>query len=770
MQNSKCKLNSLPPVPILHFAFPVLHFALVFILLAFAPPLAHAADIIQLGAGSYATALPPGAKQPQDLIYQTENTRGVMPTNRWWSSLAWKKYSDPQFPHPLAVQATEQGLSIDYPGPSIAFTKDGIIGPMSAKDPDVILGLSTRDQFPDARVDGFSDWFVRARFGEPGHSLTVTYGHGSPYVFALCDGGLPKLTFSHPPDVLAGNKNTSMLVVSLHGKSYGLFGPTGCSWDGIGTRELICQTGGKPYFSLAVLPDSRDATVKLFTRYAYNHVTDSRVTWKYDAKTSTVICNFAVVTKPYEGSASGSIFALYPHQWRHTPAQFLPGTYRSVRGTMRLVAGDSFSTSMTYPGILPALPKADVEQNRLARYLNDEIARNDGGVRDTYGDGKQMGRLADEIAIADTYGLSDSAKVLRERLRKHLESWLMAAGPDGNPKKKQLFYFDRTWGTLIGYPAGYGSDVELNDHHFHYGYFIRAAAELGRNDPRWASAAQFGSMIKLLIGDIANPRRDDPMFPFLRNFDPYAGHSWASGHARFGDGNNQESSSEAVNAWYGLILWGAMTHDDELRDLGIWLYTTEITAAREYWLEVNPADFEGYAGTPPPWLAMIWGGKGVSGTWFSGKYEPRHAINWLPMHSGSLYLGLDPAGAGRNYQALVSEKGGAHWEQWADEIWMYRALSDPDDAMRQYESDAGKTRLEDGNSAATLYVWLTTLKELGQVDATIAADSPLYGVFKHGTARSYAAFNSTDAPLVVHFSDGHLLKVPPHEMGQDPGK
>ena len=61
-------------------------------------------------------------------------------------------------------------------------------------------------------------------------------------------------------------------------------------------------------------------------------------------------------------------------------------------------------------------------------------------------------------------------------------------------------------------------------------------------------------MVLLLIRDIASPDRDDPLFPFLRTFDPYAGHSWASGTALFGSGNNQESSSEAMNAWTGIIV------------------------------------------------------------------------------------------------------------------------------------------------------------------------------------------------------------------------
>ena len=59
-----------------------------------------------------------------------------------------------------------------------------------------------------------------------------------------------------------------------------------------------------------------------------------------------------------------------------------------------------------------------------------------------------------------------------------------------------------------------------------------------------------------LVSDIATTTRGGTAFPFLRNFDPYEGHSWASGVGLGDAGNNQEPSSEAVNAWAGLILWG----------------------------------------------------------------------------------------------------------------------------------------------------------------------------------------------------------------------
>ena len=60
--------------------------------------------------------------------------------------------------------------------------------------------------------------------------------------------------------------------------------------------------------------------------------------------------------------------------------------------------------------------------------------------------------------------------------------------------------------------------TELNDHHFHYGYFIRAAAEIARRDPAWA--ADMGRH-----GQAARPRHRErrsrgqtvPLFAQLRS-------------------------------------------------------------------------------------------------------------------------------------------------------------------------------------------------------------------------------------------------------------
>ena len=62
---------------------------------------------------------------------------------------------------------------------------------------------------------------------------------------------------------------------------------------------------------------------------------------------------------------------------------------------------------------------------------------------------------------------------------------------------------------------------------------------------------------------------------FLYNFSPFAGH-FGNGFASFPGGNDQESTSESMQFNSSLIHWGTITNQDDIRDLGIYLYTTDI--------------------------------------------------------------------------------------------------------------------------------------------------------------------------------------------------
>lgn len=746
---------------------------------------ALADDIVHVGLGSYLGKAPPGAKTPPSAIFRTDKLSGPMPTNDWWSSLAWEPFSHPMYPHPLAVRAVEDGLRVYYPGANITANDAAIFASMPGGTEDFVIGHSATQKFTDARVDGFSDWFVTAQFVDHEKKMRTAFGHGSPFVFVTLEGGNPTLSFGQEaPTIWAGSATDAVLGITVKKRHYGIFAPTGSTWSDLRAPKWVADTKGREYFAVAVLPDAQLETLDLFRRHAYNHVVDTRVTWSFDEAQSLVTTRFAFTTRAFEGREEGTLTALYPHQWQGATAQFIDKSYGSVRGPMKLVKGSSFVTQARFPGMLPALPlMANADKPELQKLLAQVLADKGRPVADTYWFGKQLGKWATLIPIAEQAGENALVERLTDRLRASLETFLTAVDSHGLPKNKDagVFAYDANWGTLIGYPASYDSDSQLNDHHFHYGYFIRAAGELARRDPQWASDAHWGGMVKLLIREIAAPDRADKLFPFLRCFDPYAGHTWASGHGMSGDGNNNESSSEAVNAWYGIVLFAEAIGDAALRDLGIWLFTTEIEAINAYWFDVtgklHHPDFR------PSVVTMIWGGKGANGTWFSANPELIHGINWLPFTGASLYLGAYPEYCAKNYAALVEEnqrdnekrsartgkpppdRYNAPWDQWADIVWMYRALSDPKDALAQFEARPPSFKPEGGNSLPNVYAWLTAFEALGRIERGISADTIFYAVFRKGEHRTHVAYNMRNQPRTVKFSDGAVLTCAPRAFG-----
>src|SRR5690606_15429429 len=278
---------------------------------------------------------------------------------------------------------------------------------------------------------------------------------------------------------------------------------------------------------------------------------------------------------------------------------------------MKVREGASFSTSQKAAAVLPALPESDaVDTARLRGYLNDVVGASDpfSGATDTYWTGKALGRLAQLVPVAEQIGETGTRDRLLGLIKGKLQDWFTAGGANE-------FSYDKDWRTLTGYPASYGSDTELNDHHFHYSYFVYAAAIVAQYDQAWPAESAWGGMVRTLVRDTANPSRTDSAFPFLRGFDVYAGHSWASGHQGFAAGNNQESSSESTNLSAALVLWGSATGDNSLRDLGTFLLTTESESIAQYWFDADEQVFP--SSFRHDTAGMVWGSGAAYATWWT---------------------------------------------------------------------------------------------------------------------------------------------------------
>ncbi|HPD00070.1 MAG TPA: glycoside hydrolase, partial [Acetivibrio sp.] len=336
-------------------------------------PLSVSAAQVKAGSGSYTDVLPSGCISPQSTIYKTSNLKGAIPTSSWESSILWYQYSLPIFAHPLTFCFKPEGLEIGNPalgGGGIAY-----FGPHKN---DFSIGHSSIGVFPDVQADKISDFAVDAVMYSGNAGFKSTIVKGSPYAYFAFTGGNPVISFFSAPVLFYGNWDTQCLGVTINGVNYGLFAPTGSTWQGIGTGTVTCiLPSGKNYFSIAVLPDNSIQTLLYYKERAYSFVTDTKVNWEYDEENSRVTTTFSVETTPMEGTNKNTIFALYPHQWRNNPhISTLPYSYSTLRGIMKTTEGTSFKTEYKYQGILPSLPdKGTYDKSILNSYINELTAQ-----------------------------------------------------------------------------------------------------------------------------------------------------------------------------------------------------------------------------------------------------------------------------------------------------------------------------------------------------------------------------------------------------------
>lgn len=719
---------------------------LIWVVLLLLPP---AWALAQARTGCAKSSFGP-SQQPWDRV------AGPIPTHRFWAAKNWfatdKTASGGIYqlvPEPLHLETRPDGLWVGY-------SSHVAVGPtyfyQSAVDG---FKLSLDDLHTHAvYIGGYSDWTADLDFGD----LKVRVGRGMPFVYARTAGKDPILTFPSPPIVFQHQAN--LLGVRIGATSFGLFCPSGGSWDIFG-RVLVCHMPpGKDYFSAAVLPDP--SAFELYSRFAFSFPQDTSVAWAYNEKSSEVITTYAVTTKAMEGAEHGFLQAIYPHQFHSLTGDTTDTTYQytSARGPMHVLQNATFTTRDIYHGILPFLPVANNPQELelLRRLLSGAAAeKRPFPAADTYGLGKELARIAQLLPLASAAGDTAGQSVFKGELERELGLWLKGTQSHTPPG----FFYNCTWGTMVGVPGSYGSVDQLNDHHFHYGYWIDAAALLGLYNPSWLQSPAVRSTFSRLARDIGSPSRSDPDFPFLRHFDPYAGHSWASGQAPFADGENEESSSEAINAWAAIILFATETGDRTLRDAAIWMYTLECNSAFDYVfddgpLRTFPADFQGVQ------VANLFDAKSDAGTWFSANPAMEHGIEFLPFTGSSLYLGHDPAYVQRNFDQVIAASGGAldtKSQNWPDLMEMYLALVAPAQALKDWERTAF---VFDGETRAHEFAWITSLIRFGRVDWSVTADTPLFAVFRNDAGkRTHVAFNLGRAAIHVTFSDGARMTIPP---------
>lgn len=734
--------------------------------------LAASAQPVKLGAGSYFLAPKSGDRTVPKAALRTD---ALLPTaaqsSQWYSTVLYNPKPEALFVQPITVRPTAQGLEFVYPSKEVVPTerRDTVIQYPHRKP---LLISPVAFEVGQSKLAKVGDWSVDISMARGADDMVATVAHGSPFAHIQISRGDVRLRLPSAGERFDNGSDPRTLALRVGGKAYALFGPTGGGWEQVSPTEWIGRLpAGKGYVATAALPDDKADTVAQFGRHAYAFIQGTRVDWAYDEAGSQVQTTFSASTKTMEGPDNGPLLGLYPHQWFNNASvqPRLGAAYDTIRGQVKLLAASQFTTTATYQGFVPFWP--GVAEGPRSGDLRDVLKADQRNARrmmleegkGPYWQGKGLQRILKLMDVVEQQGDLEGRDRLLSMIKGRAEQWLKGEG-------NTYFHLDKDQGTVASYPEEFFTVEQLNDHHFTYGYWIRAAAEIALRDPAWAAKEQWGGMIDMLVADIATTERASPKFPFLRNFDPYEGHSWASGIGMGEMGNNQESSSEAINAWVGLILWGEVHGNKALRDLGLYLYTTEAQAINHYWFDIH------HLVLAPEYknieVSMLFGGQYAHNTWWIDDPRQIKGINLLPITTASAYLAADPEFVKRNVASLkpeiaIFEARGKRVNPpdiWQDLFAQYLGLADPVAGLASWNR-WGSFELGDTRSHALHF--MLSLQEMGTPDPSVTANTALYSVFKQADGRkTYLAYNAGKAPLEVAFSDGKKLLLAPGKLAR----
>lgn len=743
-----------------------------------------------------ATGIPTGT--PTQLVPQLTGPAAsdLTPTHKWWGSIPFlgeMTIGDPNdaayiTPDPITARITDRGFRAMGIPSGLSANNSGFAYTIPDPFSEVFDGIAvgnTMFSAMEAYLKDHSDGSVTVEWQSAGQPvMDATFVHGSPYVYLKAyqgeivirtlrtDGG-EKGTFYEQ-----GNSLGIWTNVAGSYNNYLVTGEGATTFGNVAGNEItVSNTANEA--TLTWLPQfgsvPPDTLTGFFEASARNVVAAVDIDYSVDRSDNSV-----TVSHTYRDALDApieTVTGMHPMHWKNSAQPTSSYQIRSARGVIKFAQTNSFSYALQSIGVLPALPSISgtFDQATLESFVTEFVALGAGGWNnrtDTYWAGKNYGKVAEVIAIASSIGMDAEATQLLNWLKGELADWFTAE-TGGNLDTFKYFVYDDEWNTLLGLEESFSSHQNLNDHHFHYGYFVRAAAEICRMDITWCGPDQYGPMIELLIRDYAGDA-DDTMFPYLRNFDPANGFSWASGSVNFARGNNNESTSEAANAYGAIVLYGLITGQDDLVDKGMYLHASTAAAYWEYWNNIDgynnvgPDEDNFPAGFGRITTSIIWGDGSAFATWFSGAFAHILGIQGLPTNGLILHVGLH-ADYMADYVTLgLSESSnimpsGLPDDQWRDIWWNLWAMTDADASIADYNTVVDYDP-EAGESKAHTYHWIHTFQNLGQMTTgtgALTADYPAALAFDNNGVTSYVVYNFGNSMRVVTYSDGQIVNAAP---------
>jgi len=602
------------------------------------------------------------------------DTKIIPPTNSWISGMVLQPSPLSVYPMPLSFLAKDTGFEIGLP--DVQSSPATISGQHT---PGAIVSIDDAIGFKLSRFDKVS---ATLTYSDSRGSLgNLTVAEGSPYVYyraaaatTLHLNGLGKV---------ASGDSSSYVRYTKAGHDYAVVASNGgrIATEG-STATLTAPKDG--LLTFYALPDTQSDTLRDF---APNEVTSVEVSRNID--TTTTRTTFEYKTR----NRQPTVFAPMSYS-KVVDNDSVVATYESIYGPMKAVKGARFTTSVTTTSPANALDLShlsDAHKQQLTTSLAADISSTKITAQDSYFAGKQLARAATLLDIAEQLGQADASSQLKAILNDAFSKRLNG----------EYFYYDTTLKGIAAQTKAFGSE-DFNDHHFHYGYFIYAASILGKYDADFLKSSQ--KEVNLLVADIASYTLT-PDFPIERNYDPYAAHSWAAGLSPFADGNNQESSSEAINAWNGVAMWADLTKNTQLKDSAAWMLSNEAATAKSAWrtVDTTPSYLKNFSS---PLTSLNFGGKRTYSTFFSDEANTKLGIQLLPLSPAMLSYASD----GSTITTVVGDsiKDDNFNVALGDYVLMYLALHDPQKAA-QLATKQQPAFIDDGNSRTYMDAWIFSL-------------------------------------------------------------
>lgn len=629
-----------------------------------------------------------------------------LPTNSFFQNFVLQNGDQPEYIHPYLIKSSNtSSLSASYP--LLLFTTALLYQTFV---PDLTISSASKNTHTNTKnhvISSHSDLGVTLDI--PSSNMRFFLLRGSPFITASVTKPTPLsiITVHTIVSLFSFEDNTKHSLKLNNTQTWLIY-----TSSPIYLTHDASEVKSKPFYGIiriAVVPDSNGENILDKFSSCYPVSGDAqlkkpfRVVYKWQKKRSGDLLMLAhplhvKLLQSQNNNNQGGVTVLHDFKYSSVDGDLVgvvgdswvletdpvPVTWHSVRG----IKGES------YGEIVSALVKDVKELNSSA------IATNS-----SYFYGKLVGRAARLALIAEEVSYPKVIPTVRKFLKETIEPWL-----DGTFKGNGFLY-ERKWGGLVTKQGSTDSTADFgfgiyNDHHFHLGYFLYGIAVLAKIDPSWGQ--KYKAQAYSLVTDFMNlGQRYSPNYPRLRCFDPYKLHSWAAGLTEFENGRNQESSSEAVNAYYSAALMGLAYDDTSLVATGSTLTALEISAAQMWWhVKVDNNLYGEDFVKDNRIVGILWANKRDSKLWWAPAEcrECRLSIHVLPLLPITEPLFSDAAYAKELVEwTLPSLKNKTNVEGWKGFTYALQGIYDKETALKKIRMLKG---VDDGNSFSNLLWWI----------------------------------------------------------------